>query len=192
MVWAVIVDDSVEAGGDRDFAAARYNPTALLTPRRPFPVERPFDDDGKVTTDLNNQRNEAYGLAIQMTGKFARGIRYAPIVSVDNLPKVTQTDFALIRYNTDGSLDDGTLMTPPPAVTLVMQVSSSQTSSATLTRRATLPFKMTADRPPRPCLQSSYIGGPGFGFLFAAARYEAGESADLSVEVTDAPDPVVQ
>lgn len=62
-----------------------------------------FDTDGKVTTDLDSGTDRAYSVAIRSDGK---------IVAAGN----TGGDFALVRYNSDGSLDtsfdgDGKLST---------------------------------------------------------------------------------
>jgi uncharacterized delta-60 repeat protein len=76
--------------GMEDFALARYNTNGSLDPT--------FDGDGKVTTDFAGDFDQAFGLAIQADGKIVAGGR----------ADVSGTfDFALARYNTDGSLDTG-------------------------------------------------------------------------------------
>ncbi|MCX6047097.1 MAG: delta-60 repeat domain-containing protein [Chloroflexi bacterium] len=69
-----------------DFALVRYNADGSL--------DTSFDTDGKVTTDFGN---DDYGraLAIQIDGK----IIVAGYTGSNNI------DFALVRYNVDGSLD---------------------------------------------------------------------------------------
>ncbi len=73
-----------------DFALARYNPNGSLDPS--------FSGDGKQTTDfVFGGGDQAFDVAIQANGRivavgFARG---GP----------TGEDFALARYNTNGSLD---------------------------------------------------------------------------------------
>lgn len=71
------------------FALVRYNSNGAL--------DNSFDSDGKVTTDIGTYGGEGYALAIQNNGK----ILLAGNASID----LTSPDFALVRYNTDGSLD---------------------------------------------------------------------------------------
>ena len=73
------------AAGSADFALARYN--------RDGSLDTSFDGDGMVTTDFGGSMFEAAaGVAIQPDGRIvAAGF--------------TQSDFALARYNRDGSLD---------------------------------------------------------------------------------------
>lgn len=84
--WAVAVqsDGKVVAagGGPGDFALARYNADGSL--------DTSFDGDGKVTTDFGDTSDSAYDMVIQGDGK---------IVAAG------YPDFAMARYNADGSLD---------------------------------------------------------------------------------------
>jgi uncharacterized delta-60 repeat protein len=74
--------------GTVDFALARYNTDGSL--------DTTFDGDGLVITDFAGDAEVAYGVAIQGDGKIvAAGL--AVVSGID--------DFALARYNTDGSLD---------------------------------------------------------------------------------------
>ncbi len=69
------------------FALARYNPDGSL--------DAAFDTDGKVRTDFGPWPSYCHALAVQKDGKIvAAG-------TVNN----TIFGFALVRYNTDGSLD---------------------------------------------------------------------------------------
>src|SRR5919106_930041 len=85
----------VAAGIDRnlsgvgDLALARYNPDGSL--------DTTFDTDGLVTTDFIGQTDQAYAVAIQGDGKIVAAGR-AFLGS-------TREEFALARYNPDGSLD---------------------------------------------------------------------------------------
>jgi uncharacterized delta-60 repeat protein len=84
----VAAGDSV-ASGNSDFALARYNPDGTLDPT--------FNGTGKVVTDFSTY-DTAYDLAIQPDRKIvAAG-------SSCSCPSVSP-DFALARYNTDGTLD---------------------------------------------------------------------------------------
>jgi uncharacterized delta-60 repeat protein len=86
-------------GANDDFALARYNPDGSL--------DTGFDGDGKVTTALGSSYDDAYALALQPDGK---------IVVAGSSSNGTNNDFALARYNPNGSLDasfdaDGKLTT---------------------------------------------------------------------------------
>jgi uncharacterized delta-60 repeat protein len=88
----------------RDFFLARYNPDGSLDPS--------FDGDGKVTADPTGNEDHAFGLAIQKDEKIvAAGCGRGCF-----LPTAA-SDFALARFNTDGTLDtvfgggDGMLIT---------------------------------------------------------------------------------
>lgn len=75
-------------GSNLDFALARYNPNGSL--------DTTFDTDGTVTTQIGTGNEIAYSLAIQNDGKIIAG-------GYSN--NGTNDDFALVRYNEDGSLD---------------------------------------------------------------------------------------
>ncbi len=87
-------DGKIVAGGsswngtDDDFALVRYNTNGSL--------DTGFHTDGIVTTDMGTGNDLAYALAIQDDGK---------IVAAGSSWNGADNDFALIRYNTDGSLD---------------------------------------------------------------------------------------
>jgi uncharacterized delta-60 repeat protein len=86
--------------GTSDFALIRLNMDGSL--------DSTFDGDGKVTTDFAGADDLAYAVAIQSDGKI--------IVAGSSHPNLGTTDFALARYNPDGSLDssfdgDGKLIT---------------------------------------------------------------------------------
>jgi uncharacterized delta-60 repeat protein len=74
--------------GNNDFAVARYNTDGSL--------DSTFDGDGKVTTDFAGNFDRTYGVAIQGNGR---------IVAAGQAFVSGTSDFALARYNTDGSLD---------------------------------------------------------------------------------------
>ena len=70
----------------RDFALVRYNTNGSL--------DNTFDSDGIVTTPIGmTSDDEAYSIAIQSDGKI--------VVAGTN-----ETEFALVRYNTNGTLDN--------------------------------------------------------------------------------------
>lgn len=86
---------------NNDFAVARYNTDGTL--------DASFDGDGIVTTAVGASTDQAYGVVLQPDGK---------IVVVGS----SSNDFAVVRYNTDGSIDltfdtDGKVTTPIGAST---------------------------------------------------------------------------
>ena len=85
---------------DSDFALARYNPDGSL--------DASFGDGGRVITPVGPARDEAYSLAVQSDDK---------IVVAGWSSNGSDYDFALVRYNSNGSLDTsfgagGKVMTP--------------------------------------------------------------------------------
>jgi len=59
-------------------------------------LDSSFDSDGKVTTNFGPSTDYGYGLALQNDGK---------IVVAGFSWNGSNNDFALVRYNSDGSLD---------------------------------------------------------------------------------------
>jgi uncharacterized delta-60 repeat protein len=94
----IIVAGSSEQGGHWDFALARYNSDGSL--------DATFDADGKVLTDFTGRRDFGAAVVLQPDGK---------IVVAGRSESGNNVDFALARYNSDGSLDqsfdvDGTVI----------------------------------------------------------------------------------
>src|SRR5581483_7806589 len=85
----IVVIGFSDANRDFDFALARYNPDGSL--------DTSFGGDGKVLTDFGGSDDEAFGVAIQADGK----IVVAGFSDVNG-----DFDFAIVRYNPDGSLDN--------------------------------------------------------------------------------------
>jgi uncharacterized delta-60 repeat protein len=87
---AVQPDGQIVVAGtsEGDFAIARYNPDGSL--------DTTFDSDGKVTTDLYGENDYCFALSLAPAGK---------IVLAGNTILAGYYDFALARYNPDGSLD---------------------------------------------------------------------------------------
>lgn len=76
-------------GSGFDFAIARYNTDGSL--------DTSFDGDGKINTDFLGEIDIVNSIAVQMDGKIiVAGFRFDGMNS----------DFAIARYNTDGSLDN--------------------------------------------------------------------------------------
>jgi len=74
----------VAGGSNSDFALARYNADGSL--------DTSFSGDGKETTDFAGDSDSAWGVAVQPGGKVV-------------VAGGSNSDFALARYNADGSLD---------------------------------------------------------------------------------------
>jgi len=96
----IVVAGSSYNGSNDDFALVRYNADGSL--------DTSFDTDGKVITAIGSDFDQGFSVAIQSDGKIvAAGYTYNDPVF----------EFALIRYNADGSLDntfdtDGKVTTP--------------------------------------------------------------------------------
>lgn len=95
----IVVAGSSYNGGNTDVAIARYLQNGRL--------DSTFSDDGMLTTAIGNSNDVAYAIAIQSDGKIVIG-------GARELNG--NYDFALVRYNGNGSLDssfatDGILTT---------------------------------------------------------------------------------
>ncbi len=73
-----------------DFALARYTSDGSL--------DNSFDTDGKVSTDISGVDDQLEGLAIQADGR---------IIAIGSTNNGGSVDWAIVRYGTDGSLDNG-------------------------------------------------------------------------------------
>jgi uncharacterized delta-60 repeat protein len=76
---------------DDDFALARYNNDGSLDPT--------FGTGGKLRTDFFGNEDHASGIVVQPDG------HYVVAGSAQLTPDFASVDFALARYNSDGSLD---------------------------------------------------------------------------------------
>lgn len=88
----VAAGTAVVQGTSWDFAVARYNADGTL--------DTTFSGDGKQTTAVGTSYDMAYAVLVQPGGKIVLGGE----VGRSTYP-VFDTDFALVRYNADGSLD---------------------------------------------------------------------------------------
>ena len=84
----VVVGAVISGPNNVDFGLARYNTDGSL--------DNTFDSDGKLTTDFFAGANKAYAVALQPDGK---------IVVAGEADTGGHSDFALARYDSDGSLD---------------------------------------------------------------------------------------
>jgi len=85
----IVAAGYVSDGVYSDFALARYNPDGSL--------DTSFSSDGRRTTDFGLQSDEGFAVLIQPDGKIVAA-------GWANIPNNNQ-DFALVRYNANGSLD---------------------------------------------------------------------------------------
>lgn len=83
-----IVVGRTDLNGNQDFALARYDVNGNL--------DTSFGKGGKVITDFAGFNDEAYAATLQADGK---------ILVVGETSTGTSTNFALARYNADGTLD---------------------------------------------------------------------------------------
>jgi uncharacterized delta-60 repeat protein len=77
---------------DYKFSLVRYNTDGSL--------DTSFSSDGKLTTSIGDTTDYAYAIAIQSDGKIVVAGSAATLIN-----SILKRDFALARYNTDGSLD---------------------------------------------------------------------------------------
>ena len=84
----IVLAGSASDGTNSDFALVRYNHNGTL--------DRSFSGDGKVTTPVGSGNDAAYAVAVQPDGKF---------VVAGYSHNGNNNDFALVRYNRNGTLD---------------------------------------------------------------------------------------
>ena len=88
-----IVAAGYASGASDDFALARYNANGTL--------DTGFGTGGRVRTDINGAKDQAHAVALQSDGKIVVvGEAYNGANATG-----TQTDFAVARYNANGTLD---------------------------------------------------------------------------------------
>jgi uncharacterized delta-60 repeat protein len=87
----VVVGHAVNnSGRDRDFALVRYNADGSL--------DTSFNGSGKVTTAANGDDGQCEAIALQNDGK---------IVAAGSALTVTTSQFAVVRFGANGTLDPG-------------------------------------------------------------------------------------
>jgi len=84
------IPPELQGSGSDDFGLVRYNTDGSL--------DTTFGIGGKVTTDFSGRVDRATALAIQSDGKIV-------VVGEAYVDGLVREDFALARYNSDGSLD---------------------------------------------------------------------------------------
>jgi uncharacterized delta-60 repeat protein len=87
----IVLAGQTDAIAQENFALARLNTNGSL--------DTSFDDDGLAITSIGKRQDSATSLGIQTDGKIvAGGVSFG---------YQTEKDFAMVRYNPDGSLDTG-------------------------------------------------------------------------------------
>jgi uncharacterized delta-60 repeat protein len=151
----------VVAGSDgNDFTLARYTTSGAL--------DSTFGTGGMVTTDFSGGVDQAFAVVIDSNGKYVVAGSAANTSSVNP----TGTDFALARYNTNGSLD-GTFGTGGKVVTDFLG-NSDQASAIKIDSNNKIVVAGRAFNPGSP------PSTPNTSFDFALARYNADGSLDSS------------
>ena len=85
----ILVAGTSSSGSSADFALVRYNADGSR--------DSTFDLDGVVTTDFGGTRDEGFVVGLQPDGRI--------IVAGTSGPGFGSSNFAVARYNTDGTLD---------------------------------------------------------------------------------------
>ena len=87
--WSIVVGGTAYNGTDSDFALIRYQQNGNL--------DSSFGTNGKVTTNFGSGSDVVYAVTLQSDGKIvAAGLSW----------NGTNNDFALARYNVNGTLDN--------------------------------------------------------------------------------------
>lgn len=144
----IVVAGSSNVNSANKFAVARYNADGSL--------DTSFDFDGYLTTAIGASNDEAYSLAIQSDGK---------IVVAGSSTNGGETNFAIVRYNADGSLD--TSFGVDGKVTTSIGFSDSATALAIQTDGKIVAAGFCSA--PAPCASS---------YAFAVVRYNSNGSLD--------------
>lgn len=87
----IVAAGAAAAGPDTDFALARLNSNGSLDPS--------FNNTGKVLTSVDSSLADADAVSLQSNGKI--------VAAGFSKGSTTSDDFAVVRYNANGSLDTG-------------------------------------------------------------------------------------
>lgn len=149
----LVVAGFANVGGQADFALARYNADGAL--------DGTFGAGGIVTTPFGADTNDkAFALAIQPDGK---------LVAAGETAGVSASDFALARYNADGTLDTA-FGTGGTVTTSVGTSISSQYEGA-------LSIAIQSDGK---IVVGGYTWSDGIGNVVVLLRYDAGGTLDAT------------
>lgn len=150
----ILVAGTAGDGTGSSFALARYNSNGTLDTTFNPGGTKP----GTVTTDFAGSTDKAYAVAIQPDGK---------VVVAGYATSGGRSDFAVARYNGDGTLDTGLNAGGGKPGTLITAIGSSSTSTA----------KALALQPDGEMVLAGYAANATTGTDFAAARYVAVDPA---------------
>ena len=100
-IVAVGTADNQNANGNRDFGVVRYTATGALDPTFNAAGSTP----GVVTVDFQGSSDEAYAVAVQPADNNIVVAGYATVNDPNSFAGPTNTDFALVRLNPDGTFD---------------------------------------------------------------------------------------
>jgi len=146
----VAVGATVPPDAEHDFAVARLNPDGSLDTQGLDPrMDAPFGTGGKVTTDFEDEGDQATSVAIEPSGKILVAGLATPAGTAD------LGDFGLARYNVDGSLDSG--------------FGASGKLTTSFSAAEDVPWGVVVQRDARILLAGS--AGVGSSYDFALARY---------------------
>ena len=149
----IVVAGSTIIGSNSDFALARYNADGSL--------DTTFSGDGRATLDFAGGLDEARAVAIQPDGKIvAAGVAHDA--------SQIRLDFALARYNPDGSLD--TSFDGDGKVTIAFGANNITSADA------------VAIQPDGKIVAAGQAQVPPTGADFALARFNADGSLDTSFD----------
>ena len=158
----IVVAGGAGNGTNGDFALARYNPNGTLDPS--------FDGDGKVRTDFGSGADEsASDVALEPDGKIVVAGAQS---RTDSTTFELSVDFALARYNPDGTLDSNTDASPTTSFNgsgrLVHDFSGANDAANGL-----------AIQPDGKIVAAGYAARLGHPADFAVARFNPGGSLDV-------------
>lgn len=91
----ILVAGSLTTNGDADFALARYNADGTL--------DTTFGNGGIITTDFGSAADEAYAMSVEVINAST----YKIVLAGTTQTASGYFDFAVARYNADGSPDSG-------------------------------------------------------------------------------------
>jgi uncharacterized delta-60 repeat protein len=147
----LVVAGTVDNAGQYDFAVARYNNDGSL--------DTTFGAGGRLVTDLASFEDRALSVAVQVDGKI--------IASGFTRDALSRENFALVRYNVDGSLDTS-FGTGGEVVTDVASTFSERVESIQV-------------QPDGKIIVAGFsFNGPGAQSDFALVRYNSDGSLDTS------------
>ena len=158
----IVVAGQAQNGTNGDFALARYNPNGTL--------DNTFDGDGKVLTDFGSGADEsAHDVGLQPDGKIVVAGEQS---RTDSTTFEVSRDFALARYNPDGTLDSNADVDPTTSFNvvgkLVHDFSGANDAAEGL-----------AIQPDGKIVAAGYAARPGHPADFAVARFDPGGSLDV-------------